>query len=479
MLILAPNTILNLTNGDAVPRPNQSLFLGRNGVDLNAGAFIHLTLPALDSRKEVFRILRRVAHPDGVKAWLCQRFPPMFDDNDEPVLDGLRIQPIVDAPNSYLKEVYASNLGYIFKSLFLTNCARVVFVFTPDEVLNSGSDWIRGSNLCYVVRYAISISSTVAGHPTVTSPDALHVTPFPCRLSSSRYTTCYPLRVWLGHCQIQLAVSKILNRSAESQGESDKKTETFFLEKSVWNFYEEVFESIIAVHKTKGVRSLFVLRENCKRTKLQLDKDVSTFRFSTDAQLEALDKVFGDVFRVGVRTNKPTKRKPLINFQTNDAINAVVASPIAAAVDGKPRFVRHTSQPGIDFVYDNKGFYLSITVRYQKFLYRQDGRLMNCHNNEITPERMTYLSQIVGDEDGLVGVAFHEQNDVEDQGNNISDLLIVGGQFSYGNCLWEIGTVGLDSTVCLCQTPSAMYNIGDLQTYTNQEVADAREQCLA
>jgi hypothetical protein len=477
-----PPTLLDLTAGDAVPRPNQSLFLTKYGVDLNAGAFIHLTLPHLDPPKQVFRMLRRVRQTSGLKAWLCQRFPPMFEDNADPGMEGLHFQPIVEAPTCYLKEVYASNLGYIFTSNYLKNSARVVFLFTQHEVLSSGTDWIRGSNLCYVIRHAISISSNETAPPIVTSPDALHITPFPSRLISCRYTTCYPLRVWLGQCQIQLAVSKILNCSAESQGEADKKTDTFFLEKSVWNFFKDYFESISPVHKTKGVKTLFVMQENCKRKKLAVDKEMNTYRFSTDEQLEALDKIFGDVFRVGVRTNKPTKKKPLSDFQTTDAINAVIGSPVTAEDGEAPPFIRYTHQPGIDFVYDDKGFFLSTTVRYQKFIYRTDGRLMNCHNEEITSNRISYLSDFMVDENALGGVAFEEHDDVEDQGNNILDLLVVGGQFAYAGCLWEISQLMQTTTVCVCQSAATRYHsysIGDLRTFSNQEVADAREESLA
>jgi hypothetical protein len=400
---------------EARPSPSETIHLDNYGVDCCLGAFVLLPYAA---KQEVFRLLTYSTNSESI---LCQHFPRLFVDG----LSTLPVQPIADPTTSHLVELHASDRGYFISTGLIEKNATTVFVFSQKQITESGFHWCRGSSICFVSRYHITSDAT--GDPNtrqITSVNAdtwRHLTSFPSRLSSCKYNTCFPLRVWIALGHIHETVTKILNRHGEtSQGEKPTKSERFLFDSDAWSFLKYHFVLISEKQEKIGQKSHLIVMDSCSRKKMKIERLTTFFRFETEEQLTRVEQLFGDVFRFGVRKIQP-KLGDISMFNLRDALNVIVGGD-----EVQYPFKRYTSRRGLDFSHD--GICLRMSVRYEKYMFESNGQLKTC----------TDLELLTG---SILSVVGHREEAGENNVDEDNIRIHLDDEFTIGNLVFKATNV--------------------------------------
>lgn len=279
--------------------------------------------------------------------------------------------------------------------------------------------------------------------------------PFPDEYPEYRLCRSYALRVFLELEEVKNAMSKILGRIAQSQGDNSRKSLTLQISKEAWmHIYRH---SLLGCKRTVSMwrpKRLFETGARLRSGHVG-SNDAQLIRWETVAELQELLSLLGEGVLCNVRKRaKRGKTKPL---NMHDCFNVVTGS-----IEREAPFKRFTSNDGVDFIFDGDTTF-RVTIRYR--LYVHEGALSNVP--------CEYLKRFIKRQDTTVS----SEVEVEDDHESDDDAyqLECGLQFQYQQRLYEVSNIWANGIVtCICTFPRERQGHEILLPYN--DVTDAVEE---
>jgi hypothetical protein len=334
---------------------------------------------------------------------------------------GLSIPPLTDVTTHNIVEVVQTSLCVWINPDLVRNIA---FVFTESILVEDPTtNGCQGISNVFLIRFREDESRV----------DASIMKPFSCSHDEYYSSDCYALRQFLFLDRLRTAFTKLLGRYSMLQGDFVRNDVSITMLPENWNY----LLSNVGVcgqecmHRTTKKRSIRVLEEGMLLKAVRASYECELVRLETKDDLDLLCKgLVGDMSLYEVRKRKPAVISPE-KLQENDSLNVIIGSNFR-----EERFVRRTSEGGVDFLYD-KVQTLRIFVRYRRYQYRvstETNRPINCPDEKLARiiERLPSNVNATESEDGAAAV------------------VVAGSEFEIDEAVFRVKMVDKAAKTALC-----------------------------
>jgi hypothetical protein len=400
---------------DSVPEYNQPpVFVEALEDYVHFGSFVKMKIPAPvnnngspTEREIIVRLIRRRSSGHI----LVEHYKPLESSSGAVLGDSYNL----------VKQLYKSSTGWMVKNP-LPFIKSIAFVFHPEVFEESSNEWAIGMTNLFFARKKSVLSYDRDVGELIDIEDTL--CPFPSRSPTTKYLSCLPQRIWNGLEQIYRMTTSILNRRAESQGETCVSSEKqFFGCMSAINHLSRMSIASNMEPRHLETSASIAHTDPCglTRKKTKYTSEAVFIRFETTEHLSILRAIIGSTITCGLRKRSPRSGEST-NLLTNDSINIVVGS-----AEAEIPYRRRTTKRGLDFLITSKE--LKVTCRYEKYLYKRlrSGEILNCPD-----ELLAQMIKCFRDTDNI-----NNRNDE----NQAPLKVVVGDYFSFNSEFCKVEAV--------------------------------------